>query len=153
MRVPTPLLFAVPPLGLCGSFFGQYVLMWSPCPLCILQRLALLAIVLALNLYKAIPKTVAATVTLLSLTGGAVAAYQAYMLTQPPSLECGGAAGYYLWILSADYPILEGLLRADGNCQDSSYAIMGIPLPVASLVLFCFIASIAFGKLAELMRK
>ena len=45
-RLTVLAVFLVAAGGVCGSFFGQYVLKMNPCVMCIQQRLALVATML-----------------------------------------------------------------------------------------------------------
>ena len=96
-------------LTACGSFVSQYVLGMNPCVLCILQRLA------------------------------GVAVYQRYIQSLPPGTapECGAPWTFRLrdWPLFEWY---EPVIRGFGNCAVPDY-LLGVPLPIWSALYFCFV--------------
>lgn len=133
-------------LGLAGSassFFAQYVLLLDPCPLCILQRVALLAVTLTAILaffmpsaprYWQVIKTVWIGVP--TLYGAGVALYQIWLQSLPlherPS--CGAPWSFRLrdwWGFDYWSFVVQGL----GDCGQREW-ILGLPLPVWSLLFF-----------------
>ena len=54
-RLTVLAVFLVAACGVCGSFFGQYVLKMNPCVMCIQQRLALVATMLLALFCVALP--------------------------------------------------------------------------------------------------
>lgn len=149
IRVVTVLFLALPVLGLAGSFAAQYGLGWQPCPLCILQRVALLLAVIAVLFFRWIPRTVLFSVATSAAFGASVAAYQSWHILNPSGAqECGGQIGYYLWMATSDFPWLSPLLSAGGDCLDASYSFAGVPLATVSFALFAIIYMLAWIRVA-----
>lgn len=125
------------------SFFAQYIMKLNPCPLCILQRVAVIAvtlvslIVLILPVYKKEGRIVAAgLVSVPALWGFGTAAYQIW-LQSLPAMErpsCGAPWTFRLknWPL---FDVWEPVVRGFGDCGIQEY-VMGIPLPVWSIMFF-----------------
>lgn len=139
-------LFAVFMAGLlCSgtSFFAQYIMKLNPCPLCILQRVAVISVtlmslvVLILPMHKKEGRIVAASlVSIPAVWGFGTAAYQIW-LQSLPAMErpsCGAPWTFRLknWPL---FDVWEPVVRGFGDCGIQEY-VMGIPLPVWSIVFF-----------------
>ncbi|QEY23416.1 disulfide bond formation protein B [Neisseria animalis] len=133
-------------LAACGSFFSQYVLGLSPCVLCILQRLSVLAVGLA-----------ALVCALFALTGRGARLFGAVVVSVP-AVYGAGVAVYQMWLQSLpageapacgapwtfrlrDWPLFdhwEFVVRGFGNCAVPDY-FLGVALPVWSVLYFAFV--------------
>lgn len=129
-----------------GSFFAQYVLMLNPCPLCILQRVAVLTVTLfaliaaCLPNRHTMPRTFSALfVSIPAVWGWSVAVYQIWLQSLPemerPS--CGAPWSFRLrnWPL---FDLWEPVIRGFGDCGIREYVI-GVPLPVWSVIFFSIV--------------
>lgn len=133
-------------IGACcgaGSFFAQYVLLLNPCPLCILQRIAVLSVTLAAVIAALLPSKrllwrlySAVLVSIPAVWGWGVAAYQIWLQSLPemerPS--CGAPWSFRL----RDWPLFdfwEPVIRGFGDCGTREY-VLGVPLPVWSIAFF-----------------
>lgn len=139
-------LLAVVAAGLfstAASFYMQYVMLLNPCPLCILQRVAVMAVTLAAALALLLPHrrcgaraAEAGLVSLPALWGLGVAVYQIWLQSLPAEERptCGAPWTFRL----RDWPLFklwEPVVRGLGDCGVREY-VMGLPLPVWSLLFF-----------------
>ena len=145
-RLTVLAVFLVAAGGVCGSFFGQYVLKMNPCVMCIQQRLALVATMLlalvciALPHRKLIGRTLAAVLISAPAAFGAwVAAKQIHLQSLPPAEQpdCGAPWSFRLrgWPLFDWY---EPIIRGYGQCGTVEY-FLSVPFPWWSLLACAFI--------------
>lgn len=130
-------------LGTAGSFFSQYVLGLNPCPLCILQRVAVMSVALAALLALLLPTAkkggklaAALLVSLPTIWGLGVATYQLWLQSLPEGARpsCGAPWTFRLrnWPL---FDVWEPVVRGFGDCGVREY-VLGVPLPVWSALFF-----------------
>ncbi|MDO4878374.1 MAG: disulfide bond formation protein B [Neisseria sp.] len=141
----------------CGSFFAQYVMGLNPCPLCILQRVAVISVMLVSGLCLLLPTAkaggwvfAAVLVSLPALWGLSVAAYQIWLQSLPADQQpsCGAPWTFRL----KDWPLFEWwqfVVKGFGNCGVREY-VLGLPLPVWSLMFFGCVLLIIWGALWRL---
>jgi len=132
--------------GLMGfGLYLQYVKQQDPCPLCIVQRMIFVAIlvlfaVAALHGPKRIGERVyAALIGLLSLLGVAVAARHIWIQHLPKDQvpACGPGLDYMLDTFPmAD--VLKELLHGSGECAVRGWSFLSLGIPEWSLL--CYIA-------------
>ncbi|QEY25696.1 disulfide bond formation protein B [Neisseria zalophi] len=136
-----------------GSLFAQYVMGMNPCVLCILQRLAVIAVgIMALltvfgKQATRLGRTVRAIlVSIPALYGMGVAIYQIYLQSLPPGTapSCGAPWTFRLrdWPL---FDLYEPIIRGFGDCAIPDY-FLGIPLPVWSILYFGFVLLLLWGS-------
>lgn len=129
-----------------GSFYSQYGLGLNPCVLCILQRLAVLAVGIAALLTAfgrqtgKTSRTVSALlVSIPAVYGAGVAVYQLYLQSLPPGTapSCGAPWTFRLrdWPL---FDLYEPVIRGFGDCAVPDY-FLGVPLPIWSVLYFGFV--------------
>lgn len=126
-----------------GSFFAQYVMGLNPCPLCILQRVAVISVMLAAALALLLPTAAkggrvaaAGFVSIPALWGLGIAVYQIWLQSLPAAERpsCGAPWTFRL----SDWPLFdvwEPVIRGFGDCGVKEY-VAGVPLPVWSLLFF-----------------
>ena len=127
-----------------GALYMQIVLGEAPCPLCILQRYALLLIALFAFVGAAMRTTRSITVFegvgVLSAIGGIVAAGRHVYILANPAVSCG---------LDALQPIVDGLplatifplgFQVDGFCSTPYPPVLGLSLAQWALVAFVLTA-------------
>ena len=152
MRITPRIVFAAIFLA-CASLIAlaiylQEELGLEPCPMCILQRYAFVAIG-AVALAAAIHgprgialKTYALLVTLLSIAGGGVAIRHSYLQHFPPKIE---ACGTDLEFLVNTFPISQALPKifaGTGSCSKVDWTLLGLSIPEWAIVWFAiFIAA------------
>ena len=123
-----------------GALYMQIVLGEAPCPLCILQRYALLMIALFAFIGVAMPTrrsiTVCEVLVVLSAIGGIVAAARHVYILSNPAVSCG---------LDVLQPIVDGLplaaifplgFQVDGFCSTPYPPVLGLSLAQWALVAF-----------------
>ena len=127
-----------------GALYMQIVLGEAPCPLCILQRYALLLIALFAFIGVAMPTrrsiTVCEVLVVLSAIGGIVAAARHVYILSNPAVSCG---------LDVLQPIVDGLplaaifplgFQVDGFCSTPYPPVLGLSLAQWALVAFVLAA-------------
>jgi disulfide bond formation protein DsbB len=132
--------------------FGLYLQHFEglePCPMCIMQRYAFVAIALTAlvaGLHAPRPGGVriyASVMLLLSLAGGSVAARQTWMQLYPPQIpECGPDLEYLL----GSFPLADALpmiFRGAGDCAAVDWSFLGLSIANWSLVCFVLVALLA----------
>lgn len=132
--------------ALCGGFllyalYLQHFQAIYPCPLCVLQRYAFLSVALVgtLGLVVNAPAVAAGIGFIVSLAGGAIAAYQLWIIAHP-AISCG--RDLLEQAVNGLYPakILPALFKAEGFCNDLYEPILGLTTPQWSLVWFAVFA-------------
>ena len=127
-----------------GALYMQIVLGEAPCPLCILQRYALLLIALFAFIGVAMPTrrsiTVCEVLVVLSAIGGIIAAARHVYILANPAVSCG---------LDVLQPIVDGLplaaifplgFQVDGFCSTPYPPVLGLSLAQWALVAFVLTA-------------
>ncbi len=126
-----------------GALFFQYYLELEPCPLCILQRIAVLALglVFLAGLVHG-PKgrgrrIYAVLATVVSLAGVGVAGRHVWLQHQPPSLmaECGAGLDYWLETLPP-WKVLQKMFHGTGDCGEVVFRFLGLSIPEWTLIAF-----------------
>lgn len=149
--LPTPrlvllalFLFAA---GLMGfGYYLQYVVGLEPCPLCMTQRVFIVGAGLAALLAAIFDarSTGAVAVALMCLTGSGFAGRHVWLQSLPEDQvpACGPSVDYLL----NNFPIseaLEILLRGNGNCAQIDWTLLGLSIPVWTLLAFIGMAAVA----------
>ncbi len=149
--LPTPrlvllalFLFAA---GLMGfGYYLQYVVGLEPCPLCMTQRVFIVAAGLAALLAAIFNahRTGAVVVALMCLAGSGFAGRHVWLQSLPEDQvpACGPSVDYLL----NNFPIseaLEILLRGNGNCAQIDWTLLGLSIPAWTLLAFIGMASVA----------
>ena len=150
-------IFLLSAAAAAGSFFAQYVMGLNPCPLCILQRVAVLAVLAASALALLLPTAKAAGRAAAALLVGApavwglyVAGYQLWLQSLPAEEQpsCGAPWTFRL----KEWPLFDYwrfVVEGFGNCGVREY-VLGVPLPVWSLLFFAAVLLLAWGMLLRL---
>lgn len=156
LRVLALALFAVCGALLAFGLYLQHVKGIEPCPMCIMQRYALLGcglIGLLAGLHAPGPggtRAYAGLLMLTALAGGGVAARQSWIQWFPPAVsECGPGLVYMLesFPLSSALPMI---FRGAGDCSLVDWTFLG--LSIANWSFLCF-AVILLTALAVLTRR
>ena len=149
-------------LGLLGiGLYLQHGLKLEPCPLCILQRVAFVAIgMTAMLAFLHNPGAVARKfygllMILFSLAGAAVAGRNLWLQSLPPDRvpECGPGQDYMLeaFPLSKALPMV---FQGSGECAKVEWTMLGLSIPAWALGWFAlfFLAGLAALLLRERVR-
>lgn len=131
--------------GLMGmGIYIQFVLLIEPCPLCILQRLAYLAVggFAVLGLVWAPQRKRLSQLTALTaipaLAGLGVAIRQVWLQHNPPKVSaCGADMSYLLDTLPVD-EVLVKVFRGTGDCSERAWEFLS--LSIAEWSVLCFSA-------------
>lgn len=135
--------------GLLGyAYFAQYGLGLEPCPLCILQRLAVLGV--ALLFLAALlhdpgdrgARVYGVLIDLTALAGIAVAARQIWIINQPPGsvAECGASLDYMMAVLPL-HEVLAKVLTGSGECAKVDWTFLGLNMPTWVLMSLVVVGS------------
>ena len=128
--------------GLMGfALFAQHVLLLDPCPLCVLQRMAvilvgLIFLVAALHNPPGGGRLVYAFLLgLVALAGAGVAGWHARLQSLPPDEvpACGPGLDYML----ENFPLqqtLQLVFKGSGECADVMWQFLGLSMPAWVLV-------------------
>jgi protein dithiol:quinone oxidoreductase len=131
---------------LAFALYAQYGLGLEPCPLCIFQRVAIIALgVLFLAAALQHPRgggryAYAALIGLAALTTAALATRHLYIQSQPPGSipSCGAPLGVMLKF-SPFTEVVRKVLTGGGECSQVNWSFAGLAMPawvlVAALVL------------------
>jgi disulfide bond formation protein DsbB len=158
LRLPTRpyylALFALCVGELCfGVFYLQDTLHLEPCPMCIMQRCALLGVgfvALAGALHNHGAKIYGALITLIALVGGGVAVRQSWLQLNPPEIpECGPGLAYMVESLPFT-ELLPKLFHGEGDCSAVDWTFLGLSIANWGLVTF---AGIVIVTLWTILRR
>jgi len=126
-------------LTCCGllsvALFMQFGLGYEPCPLCIFQRLAFVAIGL-ICLLAAIHnpeitghKAYGSLVAIAGLTGLGISLRHSWLQHNPTDfVECGAGLDYWLETLPVS-EIIQKVLTGSGECSDVVWKFLGLSIP------------------------
>lgn len=142
--------------GLIGyALYAQHVLGLEPCPLCILQRVGVIAlglIFLIAGLHR--PRTwgayvYAVSILIVSITTIGLSARHLYLQHQPPGSvpACEAPLGVLLEFKPL-LVVLRDVLTGSGECQKLDWALLGLSMP--AWVLICVTLLGALGIIANL---
>jgi len=148
-RLPFLLLFATCAALLAFGLYLQYQKGQEPCPMCIMQRYAFVAVgVIALLAGLHGPAGIGRRIYGLSLAvaalvGGGVAARQSWIQIYPPEIsECGPGLEYML----DSFPLSDALpmiFQGAGDCTERAWTFLGLSIANWSLVSFGAVAIFA----------
>lgn len=142
-------LFIVSSALLGFGLYLQHAVGLAPCPLCIAQRyayvaIAFIALIAALHGPHRIGSIVWGSVTLVfALAGAAIAGRQSWLQLNPPSLaECGPGLEYMLdsFGLAEALPMI---FRGAGDCSAIDWSFLGLSIANWAFVCFVTIAIVA----------
>jgi disulfide bond formation protein DsbB len=132
------------------ALYLQYVVGEDPCPLCMLQRIAFIAlgiVFLAAAVHD--PRRTAALVyglllLVFALAGAAVAGRHVWLQSLPRNLvpECGPGLDFIL----SRFPLrkaIDMVLRGSGECAEKGWTFLGLTIAGWSLVWFVLLTVLA----------
>jgi len=129
--------------ALAFAYYLEYIYGLEPCPLCILQRVAMFAVALVcavgfLHGPHALGRRIYATLGgLAALAGAGIAARHVWLMHLPPEQvpACGPGLDYLRQILPWQEVLLT-ILRGDASCATVEGSFLGISLPAWTLLYF-----------------
>jgi len=140
--------FLVCVLLLAFAYYVQFQLNIEPCPLCIFQRLAFMAMSLffligAISDPRERGRKVYALLVFLSACAGiAVAARHIWVQHLPPDPMAGCAPGWNYMV--ANFPIGDAIKKAftgSADCAEVNWTFLGLSMPIWTLVSFVVIGA------------
>jgi disulfide bond formation protein DsbB len=154
MRTSPRIVFAaifVACLALVGTaiFYFQEQLGLEPCPMCILQRYAFLAVgfvalVAAIHApYGATLKAYAVVIALLAAAGAGVAIRHSYLQHFPPLRETCGTDLDFLLNTFSIAEAFPKIFAGTGSCSKVDWRFLGLSIPEWALVWFVLFALMA----------
>ncbi len=140
------------------ALFAQYGLQEEPCPLCILQRVAVIAVGAAflvawLHHPRGLGARVYGVLVLLAVLAGiGVASRHLWILNQPPGsvAECGASLDYMMDVLPL-HEVLAKVLSGSGECAKVTWRFLGFSMPF--WVLLNLLGLAALGLFANWRRR
>lgn len=151
----TPRLGYLAGFLICGglilyALYLQYYAYQDPCPLCLLQRVVYIALMVVFLLGALHgPRRTGAIVystllVLVSLIGAGIAGRHVWLQHLPKDKvpECGPGLGYIL----DRFPLvnaLEKIFRGSGECAEAGWRLMGLSIAEWSLVWFILLGAYA----------
>jgi|APIni6443716594_1056825.scaffolds.fasta_scaffold15241_3 disulfide bond formation protein DsbB len=140
-RALLALALALVALAMGGGLYFQHVLHLEPCPLCVVQRVAIIGVglcaapgLLARSRWGQL--AAAAAAALCALAGAGIAAWHSWILVYPPeSMGCGRPFEWF----HDDFPLavwLPKLFAGHGDCLKDDWSLLGLAIPHMSLIAF-----------------
>ncbi|MFC7515774.1 disulfide bond formation protein B [Herbaspirillum sp. GCM10030257] len=146
MKTSKPILITVGILSfaLVGfALYLQHARDMLPCPLCVMQRYAFVAVGLLCFIFAAFPRSAArlgaALAALAALVGGGIAGWHMWVKAHP-AVSCGidPLETSLNKIFTAE--LMPFLFKADGLCTADYEPIIGLSIPQWSLIWFVILA-------------
>ena len=156
-RVANSLGLAACAALLAYAYYAQFVMHLEPCPLCIFQRITILALGLVF-LVAAIhnPRrrggwVYVGLIAVAALATSGVSARHIYIQSQPAgSIPACGAPLNVLMQMFHVWQVIAKVLHAGGECAVINWTFLGVSMP--AWVLFCALALGGAGLLANVPR-
>lgn len=151
------LLFCALMIGV--ALFLEHAMGYEPCPLCIFQRIGVLAtaavlLVSALHNPKGRWAVLYGVLGLATVAGGAAVAGRHVWLQSLPSDQvpsCGPGLGYMMDVLPLR-DVLARVLTGSGECAEVDFLFLGLSLPGWTLIGFFVLAMFPLGILIKGLR-
>ena len=142
-RIGYLLIIAFSICAIIIALIAQYGFDMEPCPLCISQRIFIIAVGLSALLalltsrWRAIELSAQLLGATLALIGGGVSARHVWIQHLPADKvpDCGPGLGY-MFETRPMFDALSLLFTGDGNCADISFSFLGLSIPGWTLVAF-----------------
>ncbi|MDP6315019.1 MAG: disulfide bond formation protein B [Pseudomonadales bacterium] len=152
------MIYVIVFLGCIGlmsaALFFEHVMLLDPCPLCILQRIMVIATA-AVALVAAIhgPKNLGiklygVLMILTSVIGGGISIRQLWLQSLPEDQvpACGASLDYLLDVFPVT-EVLNMVLTGDGTCAEVDWTFLGISIPGWTLVGFIGLTAIGIFQI------
>jgi len=149
--------FLISVLLIIYALYSQYVLGLEPCPLCILQRVAVIALGISFLLLALRPPQRKQSKLLISLflfmisSGGAgIAARHVWIQNLPPDKVPGCGPG--LDFMMANFPlseVLEMVFSGSGECAEISWSFAFLSMPAWVLIWLIVLGSFGIWSIHQ----
>jgi protein dithiol:quinone oxidoreductase len=133
------------------GFYLQHVGGLEPCPMCIVQRYAMILIAIqaaisAATGVKSIQISTSLLVVVTALGGAFVAARQSWLQWYPPEIASCGRDIYGMIETFPLQNVVPMILKGSGDCTKIDWTFLGASIANWSFLCFCFIAVLAMLK-------
>lgn len=143
---------------LAFGLYLQHVVGLEPCPMCIVQRYALVLVaiaagVTALATRKSVLVTGSGLMAVLSGLGAFVAARQSFLQWYPPEIA---SCGRDLYGMIETFPLKRAIpmiFKGSGDCTKIDWTFLGLSIANWSFVCFVVIAVLAIALLVRRLKK
>ena len=162
MKIPDKRILNLAGFGACAglmlyALYAQYFLDLSPCPLCVFQRLSVIALgiiflIAALHNAGRVGSAIYALLLLLAASGGiVVAGRHVWLQSLPPDKvpACGPGLDFML----DAFPLAEALkmvFSGSGECAEVSWSFLGLSMPAWVLIAVLMLG--LYGVVANLRK-
>ena len=152
--------FVVCVLLMLAALYFQYILGLAPCPLCMFQRVFVVAIgVLCLIGIVHKPglrahRIYACLIALFALCGAGIAGRQVWLQSLPADQvpECGPDLEFMLQAFPLT-EIITTVLSGSGECAEIQWSFLGLSMPTWMLVIFIVMALVALSMFFRSSRR
>jgi disulfide bond formation protein DsbB len=143
---------------LAFGLYLQHVVGLEPCPMCIVQRYAMVLIALVAGLTAfargRVPLiTGSALVVLLSGFGAFVAARQSWLQWNPPEVASCGRDFYGMIETFPLQRVIPMIFKGSGDCSKIDWTFLGGSIANWSFLVFCFLGLVALLLAVKLARR
>ncbi len=139
-----------------GALYMQYVMQLEPCPLCVLQRMAVLLagglflLAFLLNPKHTGSKIFSSLIGLVVIAGGAVSARHIWLQNLPPEdvPSCGPGFDFIV----GNFPLTDAfgmIFSGSGECAEISWQFLGLTIPAWTLIAFVVMLWLAWQAAAS----
>jgi disulfide bond formation protein DsbB len=141
------------------AVFAQFGQFYEPCPLCILQRIAMAGIAVvallgALHNPKSpmVRKIYGVLAFVAAAIGAAIAARHVWLQHLPADQvpACGPGISYMLESIPSKFDVLKKILQGSGECAEINWTFLSFSMP--EWTLLCFVL-MGFGALVAGLRR
>lgn len=134
---------------LCFGYYLQHIVGLEPCPMCIVQRYAMILIAMWAAIASATSvkgvQISASSLTIVTALGGAfVAARQSWLQWYPPEIASCGRDIYGMIETFPLQNLVPMILKGSGDCTKVDWTFLGGSIANWSFLCFCGIALVAF---------
>lgn len=149
--------FAICAVMIAFALFSQHFLDLEPCPLCIFQRIAVMALGVVFllgalhNPESSFGRRVYGQLVILAaLIGAAISARHSWLQHLPPEKvpECGPGLSYWLDTLPIT-SVLNKVFAGSGECAEVEWTLLGFSMPEWLLLAFLAFALYGFKVLIK----
>ena len=149
--------FLISVLLIVYALYTQYVLGLEPCPLCILQRVAVIALGISFLLLTLRPPLrkqskflTSLLLVIISSTGVGIAARHVWLQNLPPDKVPGCGPG--LDFMMANFPlseVLEMVFSGSGECAEISWSFAFLSMPAWVLIWLIVLGSFGIWSIHQ----
>jgi protein dithiol:quinone oxidoreductase len=133
------------------GFYLQHVGGLEPCPMCIVQRYAMILIAIQASIsaatgVKGLQISTSWLVVVTALGGAFVAARQSWLQWYPPEIASCGRDIYGMIETFPLQNVVPMILKGSGDCTKIDWTFLGASIANWSFLCFCFIAIVAMWE-------